>query len=303
VAGDQPLAAGFTSSIAVVGREAEAVGWPEPSIRRVDAAYFSTMGVPVMAGRAFDMSDGADTNPVILINDTARRRFFEARDPLGQRISLWGQARTIVGVIGDERVHGLATAPPPAVYLPTTQAPIGSGSLLVRAGVPAASLLPSVRSIVRDLDPALALFGVEALDDTLADSMGQQRFTMIVLGAFAAVALLLAVVGVHGVLSYNVAQRTRELGIRLALGAEPGSVARLVVGQGALLIATGLAIGLVGALAVTRGLSSLLYGVGAADPVTYIGVAGLLGAVAIIASWLPARRASKVNPLAALRVE
>lgn len=303
VAGDQPLAAGFTSSIAVVGREAEAAGWPEPSIRRVDAAYFHTMGVQVLAGRSFDPSDGADTNPVILINDTARRRFFEARDPLGQRISLWGQARTVVGVIGDERVHGLAAAPPPAVYLPTTQVPIGSGSLLVRAGVPAVSLLPSIRKIVRDLDPALPLFGVEALDDTLADSMGQQRFTMIVLGVFAGVALLLAVVGVHGVLSYNVAQRTHELGIRLALGADPGSVSRLVVRQGLSLVAIGLAIGLLGALAVTRGLSSLLYGVGPADPITFVGVAGMLGAVAIIASWLPARRASKVNPLTALRVE
>lgn len=303
VAGDQPLAAGFTSSIRVVGREAEAAGWPEPSIRRIDGAYFETMGLRILAGRRFDATDGADANPVIVINAAARRRFFESHDPLGQRILLWGQARAVVGVVADEHIHGLTEAPPPAVYLPTQQNPIAGGSLLVRALVPPASLVAPVRRVVRDLDPGLPLFGVEALETTLADSVGQQRFMMMVLGVFAGVALVLAVVGVHGVLSYAVAQRTREMGIRLALGATPGAVRRLVLRQGFWLAALGLGLGSLGALALSRGLTSLLFGVGAADPVTYVSVAVVLGAVACLASWLPARRASRVNPTEALRAE
>ena len=209
----------------------------------------------------------------------------------------------MVGVIADEHIHGLAADAPPAVYMPITQTPISGGSLLARANVPAETLVPAVRRIVRALDPALPIFGVEPLDHTVANSMGSRRFTMIVLIAFAAVALLLAVVGVHGVLSYTVAQRTRELGIRLALGAEPRAVRALVLGECVWLTAAGLALGLAGALATARLLTSLLYGVGATDPVTYVSVAVVLGAVAFLASWLPARRAASVNPVDALRLE
>jgi len=303
VAGDQPLAAGYTSSIRVVGREAEASGWPEPSIRRVDATYFETMGVRLVAGRRFDASDRSDSQAVIIINETARRRFFDSRDPLGQRIALWGLERAVVGVIADERVHGLATVAPPAVYLPTLQTPIPSGSLLVRARVPAGSLVPSVRQVVRDLDPALALFGVEPLEETLANSLGQRRFTMLLLGVFAAIALLIAVAGVHGVLSHSVSQRTRELGIRMALGAEPRALRASVLGEAVRMAAVGLALGLAGALAASRLLTSLLYGVGAADPVTLVGVVVALGSVVIMAGWLPARRAARVNPTEVLRFE
>jgi len=303
VAGDQPLAAGFTSSIRVVGREAEASGWPEPSIRRVDATYFETMGVRLVAGRRFDASDRSDSQAVIMINEAARRRFFEAGDPLGQRIALWGLERTVVGVVADERVHGLAAAAPPAVYLPTPQTPIPGGSLLVRARLPAESLVPAVRRVVRDLDPSLPLFGVEALEQTVASSLGQRRFAMRVLVVFAALALALAVAGVYAVLSYSVAQRTRELGIRLVLGAAPGTLWRLVLGEGARMAAVGLVLGLAGALGTSRVLTSLLFGVRAADPVTLAGVAALLGAVAVLASWLPARRAAAVSPAEALRSE
>ncbi len=303
VAGDQPLAAGFTSSIRVVGREEEAAGWPEPSIRRVDAAYLRTLGVGVDEGRWFDDADGAESRPVIIINAAARRRFFATQEPLGQQLSFWGQARTVVGVIANEHVHGLAEDPPPAVYLPTTQAPIAGGSLLVRASIPAGALVPAVRRIVRDLDPALPLFGIEPLEDTVAHSMGSRPFMMMALVAFAAVALLLAVVGVHGVLSCTVAARTREMGIRLALGAEPRALRALVLGQGAWLTAAGLALGLAGALAAARLLTPLLYGVVVTDPITYASVALVLGGVALLASWLPARRAARVNPVDVLRFE
>jgi putative ABC transport system permease protein len=305
MAGSHPLDAGYTSSIRVVGREAEAADWPEPSIRIVAPGYFETLGVPLVEGRRFGESDVVTATPVIVINQAARRRYFETQEPLEQQINLWGANRTVVGVVENERIHGVATEPPPAVYLPLGQVPSASGShsLLVRATGDPVALAPVVRRVVRELDPALPLFGVEPLERTLANSVGQRRFTMLVLGLFAAVALLLAAVGVHGVLSYTVAQRTREIGIRMALGADLREVRRLVLGQGARLAAIGLGLGLLGALALSRLLSALLYGTGVDDPATYASVALALGAVALLATYLPARRATRVHPVEALRYE
>jgi ABC-type antimicrobial peptide transport system permease subunit len=183
------------------------------------------------------------------------------------------------------------------------QAPATSGSLLVRVEGDPAGLAGAIRAIARELDPALPLFGVEPLADTVAGSLAQRRFTMLVLGGFAAVALILAMVGVHGVLSYTVAQRTREIGIRVALGADAGAVRALIVGQGAGLAAAGLALGLLGALAGSRWLAALLYGVRPVDPVTFGGVTLALGAIALAATWLPARRAARIAPGDALRQE
>jgi predicted permease len=303
IAANHPLDAGFTSSIMVVGREAEASDWPEPSIRAIDRGYLRALRVGLVSGRNFDASDVADAPLVVLINEAAGRRFFGERNPLGARIRLWGAERSVVGVVGDERIHGLALATPPAIYLPTSQAPATGGSLLARWQGDPVTLAPAVRAIVRAIDPALPLFGVEPLSETLSHSVGQRRFTMLVLGVFAAVALLLAIVGVHGVLSYTVAQRTREIGIRMALGADRSDVRGLVVMQAARLAAWGLTLGLLGALAVSRALSTLLYGVGATDPATFAEVALVLGAVALVASYLPAHRATRVSPVEALREE
>jgi putative ABC transport system permease protein len=303
IAGSHPLDPAFSSSIVVVGREAEAADWPEPSIRRIDPGYLATLGVPLRAGRDLTGSDDAEAPPVVLINEAGRQRFFAERDPLGQRIRLWGAERTVVGVIGNEKIHGLARATPPSVYLPLTQAPAAGGSLLVRAEGEPAALAAAIGAIVRDLDPALPLFGVEPLATTLSNSTGQQRFTTIVLGLFAAVALLLAVAGVHGLLSYMVARRTREIGIRMALGADVPAVRALVLTAGARLVLVGLGLGILGALAVSRVLAALLYGVEPGDPATLAGVALLLGVVAVAASYLPARRASRVDPMTALRVD
>jgi putative ABC transport system permease protein len=303
IAGSHPLDPAFTSSIVVVGREAEAADWPEPSIRRIDAGYLTTLGVPLRSGRGLTSSDDVEAPPVVLINDSARERFFAGRDPLGQRIRLWGAERTVVGVIGNEKIHGLAHSTPPSVYLPLTQAPAAGGSLLVRAEGEPAALAAAIGAIVRDLDPALPLFGVEPLATTLADSTGQQRFTTIVLGLFAAVALLLAVAGVHGLLSYMVERRTREIGIRMALGADAPAVRALVLTAGARLMLVGLGLGLVGALAVSRVLTALLYGVTPSDPATLAGVAILLGIVAVAACYIPARRAARVDPITSLRTD
>ncbi len=298
-----PMDAGFTSSILVVGRETEAAGWPEPSIRTASSGYFATMRVPLRAGRVFEASDDAAAPPVVVINESARSRFFEDHAPLGAQVFLWGRPRTVIGVVGNERMKGLATDAPPAVYLPLAQAPTPSAILVRTAGADPASAVPLVRQAVREVDPQLALFGIEPLTETIQGTLAQRRFTMLVLITFAVAALVLAAVGVHGVLSYTVAQRTREIGIRVALGADLGRVRALVLGDGLRMAAIGVALGVAGALALARVLESLLFGVRGWDVSTFASVALLLGLVAVGASWFPARRAARVDPVEALRGE
>lgn len=305
LAGQHPLDPGFTNSFTVVGREAEARDWPEISVRRVTAGYFPTMGVPLVRGRLLRDADTTAAPAVVVINEAAARRFFDGHDPLGKQMRFWGAARTVVGVVGNERFQGIEEAPPPAVYAPLAQAPSanGSGALLVRTAGDAAALAGSIRAAFREQDPALAVFGLEPFVETVSRSIAERRFTMVVLGLLAAVALALAVIGIHGVLSYTVAQRTREIGIRLALGAHPGRVRRLVVRDGLMLAATGCLLGLIAAWGLTRGLASLLYGVAPTDPLTFAAVPLVLMIVAFAASYIPARRATMVDPVAALRGE
>lgn len=297
-----PLDAGFTSSIRVVGRESEAANWPEPSIRPVSASYFNTMAVPVTDGRAFDATDATTSAPVLMINEAANRRFFNGMGAVGQQVFLWGVNRTVVGIAGNERFKGLAVDVPPAVYLPLTQAPTAN-SVIVRMAGDASAGAALVRRAVREVDPQLPLFGVEPLEETLNGTLAQRRFTMMVLFAFAAAALVLACVGVHGVLSYSVAQRSREIGVRVALGADVRRVRDLVMGDGIRLAAIGLGIGLAGALALSQMMGTLLYGVGPRDPLTFFGVATVLGVVAVVASYLPARRAARIDPVVSLRAD
>ena len=302
VAGANPLDAGFTSSMRVVGREDEARGWPEPSIRIVGETYFGTVRVALLSGRRFAPADVATSPPVAIINEAAHRRYFGGRDAIGQLVSVFGPNRTIVGIVGNERFTGLAASAPPAVYLPMAQAPIVSAVLVRTSGDPA-GLAGDVRRIVRDLDPQLPLYGVEPLTETLGNSQAQRRFTMIVLAAFSAVALLLATIGVHGVLAHAISQRTREIGIRVALGADAGQIRQMVLGQGAAIALAGIGVGLAGAFVLSRLLATLLYGVGARDPLTFVGVGGVLAAVAMVTCWLPARRAARVDPIDALRCD
>jgi len=305
VAGNHPLDPGFTNSFSVVGREAESKTWPEISIRRVTPGYLDTVHVRLVSGRFLRDSDTTTSAPVALINSAAAARFFSGRDPVGAQIRFWGTARTIVGVVGDEKFHGIAEASPIAAYTPLSQTPSanGAGVLLVRTSGDPAALATAVTGAIHEIDSGLAVFAVEPLEVTMSRSVGQRRFTMLLLALFAAVALLLAAIGVHGVLSYGVTQRRREIGIRMALGARRHDLVALVVRQGLALAVMGLTAGLVTAVASTRLLSSQLFGITPTDPATFAVVAIVLAAVALAATAAPAHRAASVDPIVTLRSE
>ena len=265
--------------------------------------YFRTLEIPLVRGRQIADSDATAAAPVVVINEAAAERFFGDADPIGHRLRMFGYENTIVGVVGNERFFGLSETSPLALYMPMAQSPSPSGVLLVRTASDPMALASIVPRAIHELDEALAVFGLEPLNETVSRSVSERRFTMVVLVGFALVALLLAAVGVHGVLGYSVAERTREIGIRMALGARPDRVLRTVVGQGMALALAGVAIGLVGAWLSTRLLSSLLFGIAPTDPVTFLSVPIGLALVAFIASMLPARRATRVDPVTALRME
>ena len=303
LAANHPLDIGFTNSFLVVGREAEAADWPEISCRFVTPGYFRTLRVPLIGGRFFRDSDTSSSEPVVMVNQATVDRFFHERDPVGQKIRFWGTNWTVVGIVGNERFHGVAKAAPIAAYVPLSQTRLPNLALIVRTSVDPVEMGPTVRAAIREIDPELAIFGLEPLAETVANSMSEQRFMMLLLGLFGALAAILAAVGVHGVLAYLVAQRTREIGVRMALGASSGRVTHLVVGQGVRLVLIGLAIGFAMALAFARSLTSLLFGVTPTDLPTLVVVFLVIGSVAALSIWLPARRAVRVNPLTALRQE
>ena len=305
IAGNHPLDPGFTNSFTIVGREAEARTWPEISIRRVSPSYFETVGLHLLNGRSFRDSDTTAAPPVAVINAAAARQFFPGREPLGAHISFWGASRLIVGVVADERFHGVAEAGPIAAYTPIAQTPSanGAGVLLLRTTTAPGTLALAATAAVHDVDPGLAVFGVEPLNVTLSRSVAQRRFTMLLLTLFAGAALLLAAVGIHGVLTYSVSQRRREIGIRMALGARGTDVVGVIMREALSLTAVGLALGLGGAVALTRVLRGQLFGIAPTDPATFAAVTALLALVALAATLAPAWRASQVDPIATLRSE
>ncbi|MEP6692706.1 MAG: ABC transporter permease [Gemmatimonadaceae bacterium] len=299
---NDPLTAGFANSFRIEGREAEAErGQAELATRPVSASYFATVGIPILRGRGFTERDDASAPLVVVINAAAATRYFANDDPLGKRIRFWGQFREIVGVVGNERFGGLVAVAPPAVYPVVSQAPMTIATLLVRTqGDPRASLA-AVRRELRALDPNVAPFDVQTIDEALATSTAPQRFSATLLGSFAGVALVLALVGIYGVVAYSVAQRTREIGIRVALGATRSDVVREVLAQGLRLALAGCAIGLLGALAAGRLLASQLFAVSPWDPATFGLAITAIFAIAIVGSYVPARRAAGVQALEALR--
>jgi putative ABC transport system permease protein len=298
-----PLDPGFTNSFVIIGREAESHDFPEIRTRFISPGYIETMGVPLVAGRAPNDGDVAGKTPVGVINRAAAEAYFAGRDPIGQQLRFWGVTWQIVGVIGDERFKGLAQASEPAIYSPIAQAPGQNAVLLVRTPADRQAMIGSVRRIFQAIDPQLAIFGVEPLEQTLSASIAKARFTSTLLALFAGVAILLALVGVHGVLSYTVAQRGQEVGIRMALGATRSNVIGLVVGEGARLAALGTVIGLAAALAGSQLLAGLVFGVTPRDLTTFVAVTIGVLSLAGLASWLPAQRAARADPMRTLRSE
>ncbi|HYN85038.1 MAG TPA: ABC transporter permease [Pyrinomonadaceae bacterium] len=280
---------------------------PSAEYMSVGPDYFRTLGVPLLKGRYLTEQDDGEAPRVMVVSQAAAERFFAGQDPVGQRLKTGGctecEWTTVVGVVGDVKDHGLGAGDVAAMYVPARQEPGRSMHLLVRTHAEPSTLVAAVRAEVNAVDADLALTQVGTMDELLASSLGQPRYRAALLGAFAGVALLLAAVGIYGVLAYAVSQRTREIGIRLALGAQRGDILRMVVGRGMALTLLGVAVGLAASLLLTRYLASLLYGVSSTDPATFAAVVAVLAAVALLACLIPARRATKVDPMVALRYE
>jgi putative ABC transport system permease protein len=290
------------ATLRVEGRSLQP-GEREPSapIARVNPDYFRTMGISLRAGRLINDSDTQDSPGVALLSETLARRLFPNEDSLGKRLSVAGMNTTVIGVVNDIRYTGLDGEIEQAVYLSYRQLPRSGMALVLRGAVEPLSLAPALRNAVREIDPALPVYDVMTMNERLSNSVAARRFNLLLLGGFAALALLLAGVGVYGVISYVVTQRTYEIGIRMALGAQSADVARLFVKQGMALVLRGVALGSVGAFALTRVMKSLLFGVGATDPLTFAVITLLLISVALLACWIPARRATKVDLMITLR--
>lgn len=288
------------------GRPPTGQGPPTASVRIVSPGYSRAMGLRVIDGRPLSEIDRSGGRPVILVNERFVQTYFPGERLVGRELPVFKKPSEVVGIVADVRHTGLDTEPQPEVYVTyhqSEQMRAGGAYLVVRTTADPTSLAPALRAAVRSIDPDIPLEGVMTMDARLSASVAQPRFYAVLLAGFAALAVTLAAVGVYGVLSYSVQQRTREIGVRMAVGADAGDVLRLVFGQGAVLVAIGLACGLGAALPVTRALTTLLFGVTARDPTVFAGVAVLLGAVALAACYVPARRAARVDPLVALRFE
>jgi putative ABC transport system permease protein len=278
---------------------------PRTQTNIVSTGYFRTMAVPVLRGRDFDERDTAETTPVAVVSATFARTVWPEQEALGRRLRLKGAEHwlTVVGVVGDVK-HGSLTDPPAAqVYTPHEQDPRIFACVVARTKGDPLAMAGPIRQAIWSVDPQQPVWRVRSMDDLLASVRGPARAITILIAAFAAVALLLAAVGIYGVMAYLVAQRTREIGIRMALGASARSVVRMVVVRGMRLTLVATLVGIVGAVALTRTLSTLLFGVGPLDPLTFAGAAAVLGGAALLASWLPARRAARVDPVVALAEE
>ncbi|HJQ32696.1 MAG TPA: ABC transporter permease [Pyrinomonadaceae bacterium] len=277
---------------------------PQAGSNQVSPDYFRALGVPLRAGRFFDARDVKGSTPVVIIDETLARKQFPGEDPLGKHLTISDTSREIVGVVGATRRYDLTEQPFPRLYVPYTQENWWSMTLVVRAqsGDPL-RLAPAVRRELAAIDKDQPIHSFKTLDESVAEWMTPQRFSTLLLASFAALAALLAAVGIYGVMSYSVTQRTHEIGVRVALGAQARDVLRLVVGRGMLLTLAGVGLGLAGAFALTRLLRSLLFGFGESDPLTFALVALLMILVALLACLVPARRATKVDPMVALRYE
>jgi predicted permease len=307
-----PLTSDFSAAgtFSIAGRPVNPDDEPLAMVRVTTPGYFGTLRIPFVRGRDFSRRDTRAQPGVAIINEAAARRYWPGQDPIGQTIrmhvGLSGVAqtpRTIVGIVRDVRYDGLDAEPRPETYIPHAQHPVDAVAIALRTRGEPRDIVAPARAVLRRLDPTLPMAAVATMQDLVAESVAPRRFSLMLLGAFAGVALLLAAIGIYGVLSYVVGQRTREIGVRMAIGAARAHIVRLVVGEALLLAGIGLVLGFCATMALTGVIGGLLYEVEPSDPPTLIVVATVLLVVALAASYLPARRAAGVDPVAALRAE
>jgi putative ABC transport system permease protein len=307
-----PLSAdGVKTSLEVEGHPMKHSEQPITTLHIIDREYFHTLGIPLLSGREFNLQDEAvGATPAVMISSRLAKQVFPGEDPVGRRIrpgistATSGEpVRVVVGVVGDVKAEGLAAPSIPESYVPYAQLPFAPMSVVVRTDLAPGNIVPTLTSEVQSLDSALPLLHVKTLDEYVDDSVVGTRFETFLFGTFGALAFLLTAVGLYGVISYTVVQRTREMGIRLALGADRATILGMIVKNGTLLACVGALIGLAAAFLLTRLMASLLFGVAPTDPLTFLCVPIALIAVAILASYVPARRAAKVDPMVALRYE
>ncbi|MGH9343450.1 MAG: FtsX-like permease family protein, partial [Terriglobia bacterium] len=281
---------------------------PHADTRRVMPGLFSALRIPLRRGRVFTEADTASAPRVALIDDVLAREYWPKQDPIGHRVAMASPSPesewcTVVGIVGNVRNRGFSAPRKGVLYFPLAQVPKFHMSLVIRTASDPMALAGAVRQAVRSIDKQQPVYDVKTMEEYVSESVSNQRMAVFLLAAFAGLALILASVGIYGVISFSVSQRTHEIGIRMALGAQQADILRLVVGQGAILALVGVGVGIVAALGLTRLMANVLFGVKPGDPGTFLIVAPILVAVSLLASYIPARRAMKVDPLVALRYE
>jgi predicted permease len=303
-----PLYGGSTQPIAIEGHPAIPMSeQPEVAVRVVEPGFFRTLRIPLLRGRELSREDLADRAAVIVISDSMAKRFWPNENPLGRHLKLSffpEKSREVVGVVGDVKEDGLEITDPVAtLYLPMSQEPRSFMSMVVRTSSPPGGMVSAISNAVHDVDREQPVLDVITMQEIVANSISQQRSNTLLLSAFSGLALLLAAIGLYSVLAYSVRRRVREIGVRMALGAQRADILRMILGQGTRLALTGTGIGIASAFVLTRFMASQLFGVTATDPITFLSVAVIIVMVALAACYIPARRATRVDPIVALRYE